>query len=272
MNFQKTVIPQEKWKTFRTVKTKTFSEFQDICSNDVSRNEMREYIIAGDIFIIKKVMDGSIIRDILKKVISSNAVPVLSTRIVEGIKNIHFTSNNLKNTIGEYSSIDNSWYFFPWNPDAHGILAAFQSIFDTVIQLNNYSPEQLKNNTPLNGVVQRMHLIHYPPDSGEISLHYDPCNIVKVNSGIYFSEFGKDYDEGGFYVLDGNKQKVNLDKEVSIGDLVLFYPSLAHGVGPVKIKNINESTSCLYPPGRYFFNMTLVESHEKVDRERAVGI
>ena len=84
------------------------------------------------------------------------------------------------------------------------------------------------------------------------------------------SEFGTDYTDGGFYALDKFGNKRNFDREVALGDMILFYPGMGHGVDPIKAKNLNNVNEL--KNGRYFFNMSLVQSHEINDRHRAIGI
>ena len=115
-----------------------------------------------------------------------------------------------------------------------GLSELIQPIFNNVILLNNQKINEILKKTPIDGFVQRFHLINYPPNSGQISLHIDPLNISQVNSGIYLTELGLDYKGGGFYVLNDKDEKVELDKHFHIGDMVLFSPGLRHGVSAVE--------------------------------------
>ena len=49
--------------------------------------------------------------------------------------------------------------------------------------------------------------MNYPIGSGFISRHVDPTKIVKITAGIYITEYGKNYDAGGFYVLNKKGKK-----------------------------------------------------------------
>ena len=252
---------------YQSLKRLTYTEFQTKCSNPLERDKIRVNIINGDVYVILNVINQTIVSRILQIAQTEDRPASSSTKILQGIGNIYYTSNNIKSKLGEYTAIDRSWYFFPWNEDRHEVLKVLQPIFDNVILLNNKSPGVIVKNTPLDGEVQRFHMINYPPNSGEISLHIDPTGVTQVNSGIYLTEFGVDYHEGGFFVLDRYGYQVNLDREIAAGDLILFYPGLPHGVLPVKCA-VDQKSSV----GRFFFNMNLIQSHETPGRVTSKGL
>ena len=74
------------------------------------------------------------------------------------------------------------------------------------------------------GVVERLHIINYPLNSGQISRHYDPVNVSIFNFGLYATEYGKDYMQGGFFVLKKNNKKIVIDKKkIKKTDIILFF-------------------------------------------------
>ena len=252
---------------FKELKELSLSEFELKCSDDKNILDIRNNIIKGSVYIIRQVLTKEKSNTLLNKIVNSNIEITNNTKILEGVKNLYYESNNLESKKMEYSSVDKSWYFFPWNKDEIGIFDFLQPIFKNVILLNNKKPVDILNNTPIDGCVQRFHLINYPINFGQISLHRDPVNVCQVNSGIYLTEYGIDYKEGGFYVLNEEGGEVNLDEHVHIGDMVLFYPGLAHGVRSIKPMDRNLKSN-----GRYFLNMSLIQSHHFENRVPAVGI
>ena len=76
-----------------------------------------------------------------------------------------------------------------------------------MIELNGYDADKIEKNTPKDQIIKRIQLIFYPYGSGLISLHRDPINVIKINAGIYVTEYKKDYDSGGFYIMR-NKKKI----------------------------------------------------------------
>jgi hypothetical protein len=245
----------------RQVNQLKFAEFSSACANFSTRDYIRQNILQGDVYIIQSVLPKDYISILLQEIIKHKLIKSKQTKIVDGVSNIYYESLHYKKSANEYTAIDKSWYFFPWNHDSFKLGLSVQPIFNNVILLNNRDPNEVIKLTPKDGVVQRFHLINYPIGQGQISLHTDPVNVSQVNSGIYFTECGTHYKTGGFFVIDSGNNKVFIDQEVSIGDMVLFYPGLLHGVAPVSnlVSGINSD-------GRFFFNMNLVQSHEVNDR------
>ncbi len=235
------------------------------CRNKAEKDLIRRNIISGDIYIVQKVIKKKLAKNILSTIVNRPLIEAASVKILEGTENIFFTSNYKKNKSSEYTAIDKSWYFFTWNRDETGIIKLLQPIYNNVILLNNKKPSQIIRNTPKDILIQRFHLINYPIPSGEISLHRDPVNITQVAGNIYFTEFGEDYDSGGFYVLDKSNNKISVDNEVKCGDMVLFHQGIPHGVDSIKSSNYSSN-------GRYSLSVNIIESHEKKDRLKAEGI
>ena len=44
---------------------------------------------------------------------------------------------------------------------------------------------------------------------------------------------GEDFETGGFYFRDKNNKKINIEDNLEIGDAVIFYGSITHGVEKV---------------------------------------
>lgn len=260
-----------KWTPLRKIEIFNNEKFWEISSSKLVQNFFLNKIQMGDIIIFKKIIPKLEIDKIILSIKSYDYETTDNPKITEGVKNLKYQSNNILENIsesGKYAAVDNSYYFFPWNVDDLRLFERFQDIFDVVIKINGHDPSVVKNNTPINRIVERFHLIHYPLNSGEISLHIDPTNIIKVNSGIYFSEYGIDYSEGGFFVLNSNKIEVNVDEKVGKGDLILFSPNLAHGVKRI----FSNNDQGILNSGRFFFHMSLVESHEFPDRQKSIGL
>ena len=250
---------------FKGIKRLTYSEFCLSCRDAEKRVALCDAIISGHVYIIKSVISREAAKNLLHNIVNSEIPQATLIKIIEGVDNFFYTSNFKKTEIGQYTAIDRSWYFFPWNKDDYGVAELLQPVFNNIIILNNKDPNVVVKQTPKDEFIQRFHLINYPVLCGEISLHQDPVNIAHVSGGVYLTEFGVDYDKGGFYVMDLNDEKVMVDNEVETGDLVLFNQGMPHGVESVESsKNDSE--------GRYFFSMSLVESHEKPNRMTAVGL
>ena len=53
------------------------------------------------------------------------------------------------------------------------------------------------------GIIERVQIVRYPP-TGYIEPHQDNSNIIRLIISGYLSKRGKDYEKGGFYLIDKN--------------------------------------------------------------------
>ena len=229
----------------------------------------------SEVIIVRQAIETNVIRRIVFELLANPPGKSSDSRIIEGIENIYYESesqNNKSMKNSEYAAVDRSFYFFPWNQDFSGLSALVQPLFDQVCRINGFDPLEIIKRTPKDGVVQRFHLIFYPAGKGLISPHRDPIKETTVTGGIYVSEYGRDYNEGGFFIQDYAGKKIFVDHEIKSGDLVLFLANLPPGVDVNSFSGERSSEFPDYFDGRCFLNMTVVESHHVVDRETTRGI
>ena len=113
-------------------------------------------------------------------------------------------------------------------------------MFDTFINLfilRNLLAN-LDNFKYLNGddaeATARLAFQFYPRGEGYMHEHQDPYSKHQLAlPTLLLSDYGLDYNLGGFYALDENNEKVIFDKTLKFGDLTLFHPSIPHGVAPI---------------------------------------
>jgi len=220
------------------------------------------------IIIVKNAIKKSKIRKIAKRIMKTKKHYVKRPIIVEGVKNICTDGNFIKKKEKQYTVINKSWYFFPWNQDNTGLVKETSVIRKRLIELNDHNTEVIEKNTPRNGTVSRMNLIYYPYETGLISTHKDPMNLNKLVGLIYISAYKTDYDKGGFYIIS-NKKKYVVDHHVESGDLLIFSPYIAHGVDPVSKLDINSNKTF---DGRCVLQWSLVQSREAKKRIHTEGV
>jgi len=229
----------------------------------------------SEVIIVRQAVETNVIRRIALELLANPPKKSSDSRIIEGIENIYYESEPQKSEsskISEYTAVDRSFYFFPWNNDFSGLSVLVQPLFDQVCRINGFDPLEIIKRTPKDGVVQRFHLIFYPAGKGLISPHRDPIKETTVTGGIYVTQYGRDYNEGGFYIQDYAGKKIFVDHEIKSGDLVLFLANLPHGVDVNSFSGERSPEFSDYFDGRCFLNMTVVESHHVVDRETTRGI
>ena len=245
---------------FKGLKTYDYFEFKEKLNSINFILKCIDQLSNGYIFVLKNSINSKFLDDAKVKLnnIIKNKKPI-NPKIKTGVKNGFYISNNLSSK--GYKTFDKSFYFFSWNKDETGIYKKIIKIYKPLKILNGQSNNEITKNKPKDGVIERLHVINYPLNSGQISRHYDPINVSIFNFGLYATEHGSDYDKGGFFVLDNKKKKIIVDKKIKKTDIVLFFPSLIHGVDKVKMLKPKISD------GRWFVTANHVQSHEVKNRE-----
>ena len=252
----------------RNIHELDFNDFIEKLKNEKNVLDYIENIFNGDIIILRKTLSKDFINNSIKKLQQyclDN--PPISPKILEGSKNGYYISNN---TSTGYRTIDRSFYFFSWNEDTLDIYNTIHKTYKKLKILNGLDEDEITTNTPKDYVVERLHVINYPPVGGEISKHTDPVNVSIINHGIFGSEFGIDYDRGGFYLIDSEKKKIDIDKKLNKGDSILFFPGLIHGVDPIYLGNTKVDFK--KSSGRWYFNFQNIETHEVKNRQTTQAV
>jgi hypothetical protein len=111
-----------------------------------------------------------------------------------------------------------------------------------------------------------LQIVNYPSGGGELRDHTDPVKNIRVVNGIILSKLGKEFNEGGFYFKDKDNKKINIEKDLDIGDSVSFYGSIVHGVDKIDpMFNLDWSLE----KGRWFLGMYSNESDHVKNRVTA---
>jgi len=71
---------------------------------------------------------------------------------------------------------------------------------------------------------------HYPLGGGYYSYHVDPNNVEICTDITIMSKRGLDFPQGGLVIEAKKGEKMNLEDQVSPGDVVYFDPSIPHYV------------------------------------------
>tara|TARA_A100001015_G_scaffold223682_1_gene252004 strand:+ start:4686 stop:5510 length:825 start_codon:yes stop_codon:yes gene_type:complete len=245
---------------FKGLKTYNYFEFKTKLNSINFVLKCLNLLSNGYILVLKDSISSKFLDTAKKKLkIFAKKTSPISPKIKSGIKNGFYISKSL-NSEG-YKTVDRSFYFFSWNKDKLGIYKKIINIYKPLKILNGLKSNEITKNKPQDGIIERLHIINYPSYSGKITRHYDPINVSIFNFGLYATEYGKDYSSGGFFALNKKNKKILIDKKIKKTDIVLFFPSLIHGVDKVKNENICNSD------GRWFINVNHIQSHEVKNRE-----
>jgi len=187
-------------------------------------------------------------------------------KMYDGTPNFHRIIN--KNITKKYSlyAIKHSYFFYNWN-----IKSKLEKNFKDQVyrhwryvkQLAGNKKFQYEDNIPSKNQIDRLQIVNYPHGGGELRDHVDPRKNQRVVSGLIMSKKGKDFKTGGFYFRDKLNKKKNIENYLEIGDSVLFYGSIVHGVQPV---DPEDKLNWKSYDGRWFVGMFVNDSDHVLNR------
>ena len=187
-------------------------------------------------------------------------------KMFDGTPNFHRSID--KNITKKYSlyAIKHSFYFYNWNIKTNlekKLKNGAYKHWRYIKFLAGNNKYRFEKNIPSDGQIDRLQIVRYPAGGGELRDHVDPRKNQRVVSGIIMSKVGEDFDKGGFYFKNKNNKKINIENRLEVGDAVIFYGSLIHGVDSVDpqkklIWNSNE--------GRWFLGMFVNDSDHVKNR------
>lgn len=124
--------------------------------------------------------------------------------------------------------------FFPWNDDVFSAFSRFRPVFELRNLLSGAERNAYLGFEAYDDCIARLSFQFYPMGIGGMNEHIDPIGPHQaVVPLLMMSELGRDFKEGGIFVRTASGEAVFLEKYTSPGDVVLFSPSLAHGVATI---------------------------------------
>lgn len=257
------------------VKTVNILDFEEIKravdgGNEANIKKIIENMYDGDAYILRGAARKSLKKTMLKLAKYYDQCSGSSfQKMLDGTPNFHRVID--ADITKKYSlyAVKHSYYLYNWN-----IRSELEKEFkDEVYRHWRYikylagnEMNQYENNIPSDNQIDRLQIVNYPHGGGELRDHEDPRKNQRIVSGLIMSKMGEDFQHGGFYFRDSNNQKLNLEQQLEIGDSVMFYGSIIHGVEPVDPdKNINWGSY----EGRWFIGMFVNDSDHVVNRTTA---
>ena len=258
--------------SLRTTRKIPFHEFKDMVYN--RPEETRQLILdmlAGDVVVLKNALDRKEALKIKTQLYEyGNITPEQDLREDRPIPNYH-VKNQLKYKVKDgYNELAHSYYFYRWNTDDLKLFSRINEVWDTVKIFNGLEVDQYKNNLPEDKIIDRIQVLHYPMNSGEISCHCDKARWQKTNIGFNLTQIGKDYESGGAYFLDHNESEVHMEPQIEVGDAPIFLPSIFHGVQTPKSDKVIADWNA--SQGRWLLLAQTVQSQCLENREKSVSL
>jgi len=215
--------------------------------------EFRKRVLSHDDTVYSDLFGGKVF--ILKNAYPKEEITKLRTAIHEfgqsTPQSFHKVQGNCPNfhTINEENTNYNilmrvhTYHFFGWNDNPVDIIKYLYESIEVYETLTEQDPSKIINNTCDDDVVVRMQAHHYPLGGGHTQLHRDTTEVIKVAMIMMMTKCGEDYESGGLYFLDMFGEKFHPESLLDVGDIVVFYPMLLHGVEPVDTGKTSEWSS-----------------------------
>jgi len=250
-------------------------EFDNLKKNCKEKNEfyLRSIIkrmYGGEAFIIRNAAKKNLKDTVLKlaKHYDKKSKPSFH-KMLDGTPNFHRVYD--KEITKKYSlyAIKHSYFFYNWNIKTK----LEKKLKDGVYRHWRYikflagnGMRQYEKNIPSDGQIDRLQVVNYPKGGGELRDHVDPRKNQRVVSGLIMSKIGVDFQSGGFYFKNKENKKLNIEHKLEIGDSVIFYGSIVHGVEVVdKNKKLNWKSY----DNRWFIGMFVNDSNHVKNRMTA---
>ena len=132
-------------------------------------NELVISLLEGDIYLLKNAFSEKYMLDLKEKtsVLFKNSKSSFH-KITENCPN--FYRNITSEHSGKYSfhQIKQTHYFYPWNEDFNNLFKETNRRWRILKLLSGYHSNVWENNTPKDGIVDRIQIVKYPPGSGEL--------------------------------------------------------------------------------------------------------
>lgn len=228
-----------------------------------------ESLYAGDVLILRNAWTESFMRDLAKNTFAywQKSEPSFH-KVLEGCIDFHRIIDPEVAKNYTFKSIRHSTYFFPWNDDPLGIYESVMQRWRICKLVSGFDEFEYENHTPKDGIVDRTQVALYPPEFGCSERHADPWQNQRIFISGFMSKKGVDFEEGGFYVVNANDEEIDCELQVEIGDLVIGYATVQHGVATVDPHKKCDWTSA---DGRWWLGLYSISSNEVSESERAVG-
>ena len=197
-------------------------------------NTIVDSFYAGDAYIFKNAYPKEFLTELTEKMLEyGKQVPASYHKMLEGSPDFHRIIDEETSKLYPYDVIKHSYYFYNWNEDTFGLFPTIYDRWRIFKLLSGLQRNEYEENTPRDGVIDRIQIVHYPSGAGMLEVHSDPYKFQKLAFGCMMTKKGKDYHEGGFYVIDQENVKIDIEKDLDVGDYAVVFCTVVHGVDVV---------------------------------------
>lgn len=205
----------------------------NLIRNDAWLTEARAGIAEGDVYIVRAVLDKSLLSNIRSYLttVGGSSLPNYHP-IAVGAPNSHRL--NKWDPRSYVRGCFHQFVFYPWNEDAFGLFALSRAVYQLKNSLGGLDPDRFLAPTPDDGCIARIAFQYYPAGGGALNKHTDPVDYHQLTvPTTLLSAKGESFAQGGAYAILQNGEQLMLDDLIDPGDVVFFNASVEHGVAPV---------------------------------------
>lgn len=221
-------------------------------------------LYAGDVYILTKAFPENWMKELKRKAFEyGQQSPSSFHKMLEGTPDFHRIIDLETGKKYSFNVCKHSCFFYPWNSDPLSVFPTINERWRVVKNLMGLETNAYENNTPRDGVVDRIQIAQYPSKLGYLEPHSDPYLHQRLFFSGYMSKRGVDYDGGGFYLVGQRDEVVEVERDINVGDIGIGYATVYHGVAPC---NRDKSPDWNSMDGRWFLSMYSNASDEVKDR------
>lgn len=214
-------------------KTHIIEFSKSLLDDKVKIDEMRENILNNDGYIVKNYLDPKLADDIVDylKSIAKGSLPAWYP-LQENCPDFHRVNNFDPRSY--VKACMHQFMFHPWNDNVFDFFSIMKDLYLLKNQLSGLEAESFLNNTPKDGHIARLSFQFYPAGGGMLKRHSDPVGKHQLSVPVLLlNDKSKDYKQGGGYVVGEDDQIIDVDSQMSKGDVVFFNAEVMHGVQPI---------------------------------------
>lgn len=239
-----------------------FEDFKKRFSDISFIEKMQKEFYNGEIYLIRNAIDNRYIEKLKNDMIELGKLEKSSFhKMIEGCPDFNRYINDANSNLYAVDSFRHVFYFFRWNLEKYNIFKNLDGIWDLTKILNGYDKNAFKNNTPKDGIIDRVQITRYPHQSGYIEPHQHHPGNIRLILNIYLSKKGEDFSSGGIMFYQNDK-KIELEKShnINIGDAVIFFSTMKHSVDEIIVQPSNNYYNDKTKQGRWWIGLYSPES------------
>lgn len=221
-------------------------------------------LMAGDVIILRNGFSKYFMDETQRKcMLYYQSKPSEFYKMLEGTPDFHRLIDFETGKNYSFPVCKHSCFFYPWNDDPLQLWETVYARWRDMKMLMGLDPWAYKNNTPKDGVIDRIQVAQYPSKIGYLAPHSDPYLHQRLFFSGYMSQRGVDYQGGGFYLVGEGDQIVDAEKDIKVGDIGIGCATIVHGVAPC---NRDREPDWSSDAGRWFLSMYSNASDEIPNR------